>query len=165
MTPTASPGPLNVLVWGENRHEQLEPAVAACRDDGFQAVEFDNLDSYSRSEGAFGMEEAVGLAALLVGLAHENGLAAGQKNTPELEDRGRDEVGFDFAVAEECRRYEECAAYTDVYGAQVIDIEYADDLGGSLAEVCADPQLPPASVVRDRDLVPAGDPDHVEERC
>ena len=28
MTPTASPGPLNVLVWGENRHEQLEPAVA-----------------------------------------------------------------------------------------------------------------------------------------
>ncbi|WP_291050220.1 endo alpha-1,4 polygalactosaminidase [Herbiconiux sp.] len=145
--------------------ERFQPAIAGCRADGFQAVEFDNLDSYTRSDGAFGVDDAVGLATLLVASAHTEGLAAGQKNTAELADRGRTEIGFDFAVTEECRRFDECATYTDVYGAQVIDIEYTDDLGGTVAEVCADPQLPPASVIRDRDLVPAGAKGHVEERC
>ncbi|WP_440711562.1 endo alpha-1,4 polygalactosaminidase [Herbiconiux sp. YIM B11900] len=145
--------------------EQLQPAIAGCRADGFQAVEFDNLDSYTRSDEALGLDDAVAMATLLVASAHAEGLAAGQKNTAELEDRGRTGIGFDFAVAEECRRFDECASYTEVYGSQVIDIEYTDDLGGSLAEVCADPQLPPASVVRDRDLLPAGAKGHVEEHC
>lgn len=143
----------------------LAPVIAGCAADGFQAVEFDNLDSYTRSDGALELEQAVAFASLLVREAHANGLAAGQKNTPQLAERGRDEIGFDFAVAEECRRYDECASYTEVYGDQVIDIEYVDDLGGSLDEVCADPQLPPATVLRDRPLAPAGAEGHVYQRC
>lgn len=53
-------------------------------------------------------------------------------------------------MAEECQRYDECTACTDVHGAAVIDIEYADDLSGTWPEVCADPQLPASAVLRDR---------------
>jgi hypothetical protein len=144
---------------------QLTAVVGHCASDGYQAVEFDNLDSYTRSDGALDVADAEALATLLVGLAHENGLAAGQKNTAELGDRGRTEIGFDFAVAEECQRYDECAVYTDVYGDRVIDIEYTDDLGGSVAEVCDDPQLPASTVIRDRDLAPAGTEGHELQRC
>lgn len=143
----------------------LVPTIEGCAADGFQAVEFDNLDSYTRSHDAFTLDDAVAFATQLVASAHAVGLAAGQKNTSELGQRGRDEIGFDFAVTEECHRFDECAAYTDVFGDQVIDIEYTDDLRGSFAEVCADPQTPHATVLRDRDLAPAGDPGHVDDNC
>ncbi|WP_291045145.1 endo alpha-1,4 polygalactosaminidase [Herbiconiux sp.] len=169
----------------ENREaaaDELAPVIRGCADAGFQAVEFDNLDSYTRSDGAFGLEEAVAFGSLLVEEAHAAGLAAGQKNTPQLADRGHDEIGFDFAVAEECAYYEECSAYTDVYGDRVIDIEYADAFeagtesfeGGtesfegavtSFEQVCADPDRPFGTVLRDRDLAPAGAEGHVYARC
>ncbi|MCS5722283.1 endo alpha-1,4 polygalactosaminidase [Herbiconiux sp. CPCC 203407] len=155
--------------------EVLAPVIGGCADAGFQAVEFDNLDSYTRSDGAFGLEEAVAFGTLLVEEAHAAGLAAGQKNTPQLADRGHDEMGFDFAVAEECAYYEECSAYTDVYGDRVIDIEYADafEAGAegfegaltSFEEACADPARPFGTVLRDRDLAPAGAEGHVYARC
>jgi hypothetical protein len=141
--------------------------IAGCAADGFDAVEFDNLDSYTRSGGAFDLESAVAFATLLVASAHENGLAAGQKNTPQLADRGRDEIGFDFVVAEQCALYDECAAYTEPYGDRVLDIEYIEDLDrdGDFAELCADPATPPNAILRDLDLTPAGEPSHVYERC
>lgn len=145
--------------------DRLAVSIAGCAGSGFDAVEFDNLDSYSRSRGAFGLAETMQLAALLVDTAHANGLAAGQKNTPELAARGHTEVGFDFAVAEECQRFQECQEYTGVYGDQVLDIEYAGHLSGTWAEVCADPSRPPATVLRDRQLAPAGDRGHVYDRC
>jgi hypothetical protein len=157
----------------------LAPVIRGCADAGFQAVEFDNLDSYTRSDGAFGLEEAVAFGALLVEEAHAVGLAAGQKNTPQLAGRGHDEIGFDFAVAEECAYYQECSAYTDVYGDRVIDIEYADAFAGGLdggsaasegavtsfEQACAQPDRPFGTVLRDRDLAPAGTEGHVYARC
>ena len=145
--------------------EALAPTVHRCAVRGFQAVEFDNLDSYTRSNGAFDLAAAEAHATLLAELAHREKLAAGQKNTPELGRRGPADIGFDFAVAEECRRFDECTAYTDVYGDYVIDIEYIDDLGAPLAQVCADPQLPRSSVIRDRMLSAPGSPDYRLERC
>lgn len=149
--------------------EKQAATIAGCAADGFDAVEFDNLDSYLRSDGAFDLEAGVAFAGLLVGAAHANGLAAGQKNTPELAERGRAEIGFDFAVAEQCALYEECAAYTDVYGDQVLDIEYVEDLEGDYASdfaaVCDDAQTPPATILRDLDLTPTGSEGHVYERC
>lgn len=144
---------------------QVNRRTDACAASGFAAVEFDNLDSFSRSEGALSLDDAAAFAGLLVHHAHELGLAAGQKNTPELGERGRDGVGFDFAIAEECAQFDECAAYTDVYGDRVINIEYADALERPFAEVCADASTPAATVLRDRFLVPLGDPDYVFERC
>ena len=148
--------------------ERQASTIDGCAASGYQAVEFDNLDSWTRSDGAFGEDDAVAFATLLVARAHDAGLATAQKNTADLGTRGRDEVGFDFAVTEECDRYDECDAFTDVYGGLVFDVEYTDDLRGSVAEVCArvdelDPT--PSTIVRDHDLVPADDPAHAYTAC
>lgn len=132
--------------------------VDLCADAGFRAVEFDNLDSWNRSQGALDADDALALATLLVDHAHSRGLAVAQKNTTDIGSRGRDEAGFDFAIAEECDRWDECAAFTDVYGPHVLDVEYTDDLRGTAGQVCGriralDPA--PRAIVRDRDLVPA----------
>lgn len=148
--------------------ERQASTIDGCAESGYQAVEFDNLDSWTRSDGAFDEDDAVAFATLLVARAHAAGLATAQKNTADLGTRGRDEIGYDFAVTEECDRYDECAAYTDVYGGLVFDVEYTDDLRGSAATVCArvdalDPA--PSTIVRDRDLVPADDPAYAYTAC
>ena len=126
--------------------------IEGCADDGYQAVEFDNLDSYTRFDGLT-RDDSIAFATLLVDRVHELGLEAGQKNSAELGTIGRDDIGFDFAVSEECFVFDECALYTDVYGAKVIDIEYDDtDLDG----LCSYGGLPEFTIVRDRDLTPGG---------
>jgi hypothetical protein len=136
--------------------ERLKSTVDGCASAGFRAVEFDNLDSFTRSGGLLDQADAVAFATRLVGLAHDAGLAAGQKNTPQLGADAREVIGFDFAVAEECDQFDECADYTAVYGDAVIDIEYTDELRRPFEEVCADAATPRSTILRDRDLVPAG---------
>lgn len=143
----------------------VAPWVRDCADDGFDAVEFDNLDTYTRTGGTLSREDNLAVAALLVGEAHEKGLAAGQKNAAEDAALLHAEAGFDFAVTEECAAYEECSAYTDVYGEAVIGIEYTDNLPVPFAEVCTQPDRPASLVLRDRDLTTPGDPAHVFQLC
>lgn len=95
--------------------------IAGCGRSGFQAVEFDNLDSFSRSHGLITRADNKAMAALLVAAAHRAGLAAGQKNWSEWNGRT---VGYDFAIAEECGRYHECGSYVHNYGDRVLVIEY-----------------------------------------
>jgi hypothetical protein len=107
--------------------EHVAPMIDTCAAKGFQAVELDNLDSWTRREVPFGQAEAVAYAELLADHAHAAGLAVGQKNTPELgAATSRDVIGFDFAVAEECNRWSECDAYVDAYGTRVLVVEYRD---------------------------------------
>lgn len=145
--------------------ETVKPWIDECADAGFDAVEFDNLDSYSRSDGSLSFDDNRALASLLVDAAHTAGLAAGQKNAAEDAAPLRARADFDFAVTEECAAYEECEAYTSVYGDHVIDIEYADELPRSFAEMCADDASPAAMVLRDRDLVTPDDGAYVFETC
>lgn len=79
-----------------------------CARHGFDAVEYDNLDSFTRSERLIRRPQALAFARLLVRKAHAAALAAGQKNTAGLDGT---RLGFDFAVAEECARYDECGSY------------------------------------------------------
>jgi hypothetical protein len=110
----------------------VKPMTQACATKGFRAVEFDNLDSWTRfadspvaSQPPFGRAEAVAYAALLVTDAHAAGLAAAQKNTAELSAaEARTQIGFDFAIAEECGRWKECGRYRANYGNLVFVIEY-----------------------------------------
>lgn len=151
------------------RRDRIAATVGAwidgCADSGFDAVEFDNLDSYTRSDDALTLDDNLALATLLVERAHASGLAAGQKNAAEDAAALRDRAGFDFAVVEECAAYEECGAYTAVYDDQVIDIEYTDELPRPFAEMCTDPDSPVSMVLRDRDLQPAYAEGHVFETC
>jgi hypothetical protein len=119
--------------WGEwlldirtpRKRQRLASIMGAwtrgCAADGFVAVEYDNLDSFTRSHGLIKRRQTVAYARLLVRAAHAAGLSAGQKNFAELNGR---RVGYDFAIAEECGRYRECGSYTSHYGKRVLSIEY-----------------------------------------
>lgn len=145
--------------------EIVIPWIDGCAESGFQAVEFDNLDSFSRSGGALTLDDNLALAELLVAAAHGAGLAAGQKNAAEHAPALRERAGFDLAVAEECAAYDECGAYEAVYGEHVIDIEYTDHLPRSFAELCDDPEAPGSMVLRDRELVTPDDEGYVFAAC
>ena len=144
---------------------KLAPVIRGCAAKGFRAAEFDNLDSYTRTDGRLSAAHAVAFAKMLAAATNAAGLAAGQKNAPNLARRGKAEIGFSFVVSEECHRWDECRAYTDVYGKQVINIEYSDDLRGTFEEVCADPQTPKSTILRVRMLLPMGRQGSVYRRC
>jgi Glycoside-hydrolase family GH114 len=109
----------------------VDQMVEGCERKGFEAVEYDNLDSWTRFDGTpladevpFEKRQALAYARLLAGAAHSRGLAVGQKNTADVTGAQAREVGFDFAIAEECARYRECGRYRRVHGDRVIVIEY-----------------------------------------
>lgn len=154
--------PVTDEAWGEWLLDLRTPAkrrdlarivgrwIDGCAADGFDAVELDNLDSFTRSRGLISRRQALAFAELLVREGHDAGLAVGQKNLAGYDGT---RIGFDFVVAEECGRYRECDAYTDDFGDQVLAIEYrrqdfrwACDRVGDLLPV----------VLRDRDVSPTG---------
>ncbi|MCA1223464.1 endo alpha-1,4 polygalactosaminidase [Streptomyces sp. 8L] len=135
--------------------------VDGCARAGFDAVEPDNLDSYQRSRGLLSRADAAAFAALLATRAHRDGLAVAQKNTGELLDRRRD-IGFDFAVVEECARYGECGGFASAYHDRIFDIEYdAKSFGAGCARWGRTLSL----TLRDRDVVPAGESGYRDRRC
>ena len=139
--------------------------IDGCARAGYQAVEPDNLDSWTRSRGRLSRADNLAMAKLLAERAHAAGLAIAQKNTAEIGDAGRFEVGFDFAIAEECQVYDECDGYTDVYGANVIEIEYADNPHRFYRQACAARGRDIPVNLRDRDVVAHGRPGYLYRDC
>ncbi|MEO5534092.1 MAG: endo alpha-1,4 polygalactosaminidase [Pseudolysinimonas sp.] len=137
----------------------LTARIAACASADYDAVEIDNLDSYSRSNGALTLENNIALATAYATAAHDLNLAIAQKNGAGSSQQFRDAVGFDFAVTEECARYDECADYTDTYGALVFDIEYS---ASHLAAACT---AVGSAILRDLDLTTPDHADYVFKSC
>lgn len=110
-----------------DKRERIAAVIAEwinqCASDGFDAIEIDNLDTYTRSDGRILEDDAVDFIARLSAIAHAAGLAIAQKNAVELVPR-RDEMNTDFVVSEECNAWEECDGYIEAYGAAVLMIEY-----------------------------------------
>jgi hypothetical protein len=138
--------------------------IVGCRDAGYAAVEIDNLDSFTRSQGALSEQDNLALAAEYARIAHGAGLAIAQKNTAESAEKLAD-IGYDFAVTESCRRFDECGAYASVYEV-VLDIEYADELGREgFAAACVDPTPGVTMILRDHDLRMPGEDGYVRRVC
>ncbi|MFX5602615.1 endo alpha-1,4 polygalactosaminidase, partial [Acinetobacter baumannii] len=53
----------------------VAPWVRGCAASGFRAVEFDNLDTFTRTDGALTLQDNAAVATALVRVAHEMGLA------------------------------------------------------------------------------------------
>ena len=138
--------------------------IDGCARDGFDAVEPDNLDSWTRSFGQLRKTDNVALARLLTRYAHKQGVAIAQKNTTELAAQGR-AIGFDFAIAEECQVYKECDVYIKTYGPLVIEIEYTDNGINAFAASCKARKGKISIVLRDRDLTLPGDPNYTHKTC
>ncbi|WP_420712244.1 endo alpha-1,4 polygalactosaminidase [Streptomyces sp. NRRL S-920] len=135
--------------------------IGGCAEAGFDAVEPDNLDSYERSKGLLTADDAAAFARLLARRAHDEGLAIAQKNTTDLLERRRT-IGFDFAVTEECARYEECPAFASAYDGRVFDIEYETK---DFTTACRSWGQKLSVTLRDRDVRPAGEDGHVYRHC
>jgi len=134
--------------------------IDGCKQAGFDAVEIDNLDSYSRSGGLLTADNDVAAMALFSAAAHADGLAIAQKNSVEFVPR-KAELGTDFVTAEECDRYSECDGYTAGYGDHVLIIEYR--MQDFTVGCGAYPNL--SIVLRDVDLVPVGSTGYVYDAC
>lgn len=105
--------------------ERVDGWIDGCAAKGFDAIEPDNYDSYTRSHGLLTADDATAFIALLSRHAHARQLAIGQKNTAELAGL-RGKTGLDFAVAEECGQYDECGVYAKAFDDRVLVIEYTD---------------------------------------
>ncbi|KAH7100799.1 glycoside hydrolase family 114 protein [Auriculariales sp. MPI-PUGE-AT-0066] len=134
--------------------------IKGCADQGFNAIEPDNLDTFTRSSNLISRDNNLQYAKLFTDYAHGLGLAVAQKNAgEELGNLGKSTAGFDFAVAEECQAnsdddYDECATYTNVYGANVIEIEYDDE--DIWQEACDNRGATISVILRDTAVSPNG---------
>lgn len=136
--------------------------IDRCADKGFDAVEPDNYDSYTRApKGTLTARHARSFLTLLARHAHRRGLAVAQKNTAELAP-DRERVGLDFAVVEECGRHHECGAFTRWFGRRLLVVEY--DRRG-LRVACRDWGDRVSVVRRDLDVAPAGESGHLRQTC
>ncbi|GAA2096599.1 endo alpha-1,4 polygalactosaminidase [Streptomyces albiaxialis] len=136
--------------------------IDSCAEKGFQAVEPDNYDSYTRApDKLLTAKQAQAFIKLLSERAHDKGLAIGQKNTPDLAD-ARKANGLDFAVAEECGEYDECGRYAKAFDDRVVVIEYTRD---GLAKACEGWGDRLSVVRRDVDVSKPGDDGYVRQTC
>lgn len=135
--------------------------IDGCAAAGYQAVEPDNYDSYTRSKGQLTADHATAYIRLLSERAHDRGLAIAQKNTLELASQ-RQSLGLDFAVVEQCGEYDECGEYVDAFGNNVVIIEY-DDKG--MATACREFADRLSIVRRDVMLAAPGGSEYVRKAC
>jgi hypothetical protein len=147
----------------------VQQMIDGCAEKAFDAVEYDNLDSWTRFDGTplakkvpFGKKQALAYARLLAERAHAAGLAVGQKNTADITPAQSQKVWFEFAIAEECARYNECDRYQRVYGDRVIVIEYRRQDFDSACETVGD-EL--SVVLRDRQVTLPGSRRYVYDAC
>lgn len=134
---------------------------AGCARFGHDAVEPDNLDSYTRSNGLLTQADAVDFAARLARQAHTYKRLIGQKNASELAPQ-LSKAGYDFAIAEECQQDDECDAYTGAYGKKVVEIEYD---AAQFAAACKVRGGTVSLLLRDRDVAPQDQPGYVNTTC
>ena len=147
--------------------------IDGCRNAGFQAIEPDNLDSWTRSQKLLTPADNIAFATLLAQRAHQDGLAIAQKNTSEISAQGVGAIHFDFAIAEECQAntdesgdHPECDTYVAYYGNQVYEIEYTDNGGlPNYNAACKARGAKISIIYRDRDVVPAGTAGYVYKAC
>jgi hypothetical protein len=145
----------------------VEQMVDGCAASGFDAVEFDNLDSWTRFDGTplagqvpFGEAEAKAYATLLTDYTHSKLLASGHKNTTDLLDDAED-IGFDFAVVESCGLFDECTDFTAVYD-RVVAIEYTN---AGFATACAEIGGVASVVRRDVNVSMPGSGTYIYDEC
>ncbi|KAF7303624.1 Glyco-hydro-114 domain-containing protein [Mycena indigotica] len=75
----------------------VKPWIDECASKGFNAIEPDNLDTYTRFK-QLSKADNVAFAKILSDYAHSKNLAFGQKNTAELKQADKTAGGFDVSV-------------------------------------------------------------------
>ncbi|MFG2729294.1 endo alpha-1,4 polygalactosaminidase [Streptomyces canus] len=140
---------------------ELDTWIDACAAKGYQAVEPDNYDSFTRFPSYLKAAQAEALMKRLAAHAHAEGLAIAQKNTAELVS-DRASLGLDFAIVEECAEYDECGEFADAFDDNVLMVEYTKK---GLTTACATWSSTLSVVRRDEEVVPEGADGFLRETC
>jgi hypothetical protein len=118
--------------------DELTARLADAKTAGFDAIEFDNVESYTNRNG-FNTTAAQQLAfnESIANLAHSLGFTVALKN--DLGQASTLQPYFDFAISEQCFQYSECnvpapglQAWPSTYGKAVFNVEYK----GKLSNFC-----------------------------
>lgn len=153
-----------------------KPWFQKCKDDGFQAIEPDNIDADVRSSGLISHAQVREYLKIVVPYVHSIGLAIGQKNAVGADDANLQWAtdgprfvtdvtpaqGFDFAIAEECGEFQECGTYVDMYGGRTYVVEYDD---ANFAATCAEGGSQLSVQRRDVEVRPAGTTGYIRSEC
>jgi len=116
--------------WLDVRNATVRQIMAARMDlaksKGCDGLEPDNVDGYSNKSGfPLTMQDQISFNSFLADQAHARGMVVALKNSTDLVDSL---VGkFDFAVVEECFKYNECSAYSPFISQNkaVLNAEYS----------------------------------------
>ena len=84
-------------------------------------MEYDNLDSFTRSRGLVTRPTPGASRAARAAGATPQGSPPPRRTGPQWDGTV---VGYDFAISEQCAQYRECTSYVDTYGAHVLAVEY-----------------------------------------
>jgi hypothetical protein len=145
-----------------NKRAQLSAIIGSwvrgCAKAGYEAVEFDNLDTFTRFPKRLTKANAIDMAKRLIALTKRAGLQVGQKNALELVPAG---LPFDFVVTESCAVYDECDGYLKAFGDRVIMIEYDRE---AFRTSCTNYPTR-ILLLADRDLARQGGSSHVRSYC
>lgn len=107
----------------------MEDRIQLAAEKGCQAVDPDNIDGYLHATSFdLTINDTKNYLIFLANEAHSRGLLIGMKNAAEIAGDGSDFVKnyMDFAVVEECHRYDECDQYSAFIqlGRPVFAVEY-----------------------------------------
>lgn len=131
----------------------MKSRFEACKHEGFDAIEPDNMDVHDNDSGfPITADDVVAYVARLAAIAHSLELGIGQKNVPDLTG---DLIGhMDFLIAESCFQDKWCtdvSAYVRA-GKPIFDAEYTDR-PIDFIEACEAASLQNiAMILKDRDL-------------
>ncbi|WKX11105.1 endo alpha-1,4 polygalactosaminidase [Streptomyces sp. NL15-2K] len=135
--------------------------IDECAAKGYQAVEPDNYDTFTRFPDYLTADQAKAFMKLLSAHAHAKGLAVAQKNTLELVP-DRASVGMDFAVVEDCGEWNECSKFAKAFDNNVFVVEYT---AKGLSNACSGWGSALSVVRRDQSVVPDGTSGYLRETC
>lgn len=89
----------------------LDARTAECADKGFDAMEYDNVDTYTANTGfPLTASDQITFNRRLADMAHSRGLDVALKNN--VDQLAELEPYFDFAINEECLEWDECSEYS-----------------------------------------------------
>jgi Glycoside-hydrolase family GH114 len=108
----------------------LEPLLRsranACKKAGFDAIDWDNVDGFTQESGFnASADDQLAYNRMLADVAHQLDLSVGLKN--DLTQVRALQPHFDFAVNEQCAKFQECDLLVpfSAAGKAVVEIEYS----------------------------------------
>ena len=133
--------------WLDISHRGLESVMKArldlAKEKGCDGVEPDNMDGYTNNTGfALSADEQLKYNKFIANEAHKRGLSVALKN--DLNQIVELEPYFDFAINEQCHKYNECSMLQPFIDASkpVLNAEYSseyvDNTNSARDSMCAD---------------------------